>query len=254
MNREDIPFNWEMDQSLRNRQQNGAPENAVPVGTSRQGSVPAQERGIISGDNVQFRRLRQRTRLSQSESQSSGPEEEQLSSSVDARVSRRTPNHQQVHGQPITKSSGTPHHQNKKSRNRTSSETEQGVKGGSRGPTQRKRVHSETENRSRWEKYDTCHTRNGREMCVTSLNYCNDYFVCLLTNVLCAVCRCMETFWFVLHSDRIARECTVNRPIHWWIGLQQKSWTSFIFATIQSNIIQHDVAVTSQLTALSQLI
>lgn len=184
-----------MDQSLPNRQQNGAPENAVPVGTSRQGSVPAQERGIISGDNVQFRRLRQRTRLSHSESQSSGPEDEQLSSSVEARVSRRTQNHQQDQGHPVTKSSGTPHHQNKKKHNRTSSETEQGSKGASRGPTQRKRGHSEMENRSRWDKYDTCHTRNGREMCVTCLNYYNDYFVCLLTNVLCAVCRFIETLF-----------------------------------------------------------
>lgn len=182
-----------MDQSLPNRQQNGASDKAAPVGTSRQGSVPAQERGIISGDNVQFRRLRQRTRLSQSESQSSGPEEEQLSSSVEARVSRRTQNHQQNKGHPVTKSSGTPQFQNKK--NRTTSETEQGGKGGSRGPTQRKRGHSETENRSRWDKYDTCHTGNGREMCVTSLNCHNDYFVCQLTNVLCAVCRLIRTLF-----------------------------------------------------------
>ncbi|XP_047444817.1 elongation factor 1-delta-like isoform X2 [Mugil cephalus] len=69
-----------MDQSRATRQQGGTPQSAVPVGASRQGNVPALERGIISGDNIQFRRLRQRTRLSQSES--SG--EEWLSSSVEA--------------------------------------------------------------------------------------------------------------------------------------------------------------------------
>lgn len=168
-----------MDQSLPNNQQKRSPQNAVPIGALRQGNVTAQERGIISGDNIQFGRLRRRTRLSQSESQSSGPEEEQLSSSVEASA-RRTQNHHQQdqeHPFPIMKSSGTTNHQNKKSRNRTSSETEQGGKGSSRGPTQRKRGHSETENRPRWDKYDTCHTRNGREMCVMSLNYCNDYFL-----------------------------------------------------------------------------
>ncbi|XP_071348077.1 eukaryotic translation elongation factor 1 delta a (guanine nucleotide exchange protein) isoform X7 [Trachinotus anak] len=73
-----------MDQSWPNRQQRGAPQNAVPVGAIRQVNVPTSERGIISGDNVQFGRLRRRTRLSQSESQSSGPEDERLSSSVEA--------------------------------------------------------------------------------------------------------------------------------------------------------------------------
>ncbi|XP_076732880.1 eukaryotic translation elongation factor 1 delta a (guanine nucleotide exchange protein) isoform X1 [Maylandia zebra] len=72
----------EMDQSCQNHQQSRAPQNAVPMGTFRQGSVPALERGIISGDNVQFGRLRRHTRLSQSES--SGAEEEWLSSSVEA--------------------------------------------------------------------------------------------------------------------------------------------------------------------------
>uniref|UniRef100_I3JS43 Eukaryotic translation elongation factor 1 delta a (guanine nucleotide exchange protein) n=1 Tax=Oreochromis niloticus TaxID=8128 RepID=I3JS43_ORENI len=71
-----------MAQSGQNHQQSRAPQNAVPMGAFRQGSVPALERGIISGDNVQFGRLRRHTRLSQSES--SGAEEEWLSSSVEA--------------------------------------------------------------------------------------------------------------------------------------------------------------------------
>lgn len=67
-----------MDQS----HQRGSPQNAIPVGAFRQGHVPTMERGIISGDNVQFGRLRQRSRLSQSES--SGAEEERLGSSMEA--------------------------------------------------------------------------------------------------------------------------------------------------------------------------
>ncbi|XP_030015855.1 eukaryotic translation elongation factor 1 delta a (guanine nucleotide exchange protein) isoform X2 [Sphaeramia orbicularis] len=73
-----------MDRSRTNPQQGGAPQYSLPVGTPRQGAVPVLERGIISGDNVQFGRLRRRTRLSQSESQSSGAEEEWLSSSLEA--------------------------------------------------------------------------------------------------------------------------------------------------------------------------
>lgn len=155
----------EMDQSLPNQQQKG--------------SIAAQERGIISGDNVQFGRLRRRTRLSQSESQSSGPEEEQPSSSVDARNSRRPHNPLQDQDPPFitVKSSGSAGHQNKKSRNRTSSETEQGGKGGSKGPSQRKRGHSETENRPRWDKYDACHSGHGREMCAVTTNCNNDFFM-----------------------------------------------------------------------------
>ncbi|XP_067329844.1 eukaryotic translation elongation factor 1 delta a (guanine nucleotide exchange protein) isoform X2 [Channa argus] len=139
-----------MDQSLPDHQQKRAPLNAVPVGVFRQGQVPALERGIISGDNIQFGRLRQRTRLSQSESQSSGAEEGQLSSSLEASGSRRTHDPQLVQGHPFVtlKSSGTPFHQFKKSHTRTSSETEQGGKG-SRGLSQRKRGHSETESRPR---------------------------------------------------------------------------------------------------------
>ncbi|XP_050925894.1 eukaryotic translation elongation factor 1 delta a (guanine nucleotide exchange protein) isoform X2 [Lates calcarifer] len=72
-----------MDQSWPNRHQRGAPQHGVPVGAFRQGNVPTTERGIISGDNVQFGRLRRHTRLSQSESHSSGPEDEWLSSSME---------------------------------------------------------------------------------------------------------------------------------------------------------------------------
>ncbi|XP_030608219.1 eukaryotic translation elongation factor 1 delta a (guanine nucleotide exchange protein) isoform X2 [Archocentrus centrarchus] len=71
-----------MDQSCPHHQQSGAPQNAVPMGAFKQGNVPALERGIISGDNIQFGRLRRHTRLSQSES--SGAEEEWLGSSVEA--------------------------------------------------------------------------------------------------------------------------------------------------------------------------
>ncbi|KAM6919313.1 elongation factor 1-delta-like [Xenentodon cancila] len=66
----------------QNRQRRGVPQNAVPVGAFRQGNVPTVERGIISGDNVQFGRIRRRSRLSQSEN--SGAEEEHLGSSVEA--------------------------------------------------------------------------------------------------------------------------------------------------------------------------
>lgn len=66
----------------RNPQQREVPQSAVPVGAFRQANVPTVERGIISGDNVQFGRLRHRSRLSQSES--SGAEDERLGSSVEA--------------------------------------------------------------------------------------------------------------------------------------------------------------------------
>ncbi|XP_019962014.2 eukaryotic translation elongation factor 1 delta a (guanine nucleotide exchange protein) isoform X1 [Paralichthys olivaceus] len=63
--------------------------------------------------------------------------------------SRYTSNQQQ---DPVTivKASGTPHRQSSRGRNRTSSENEQGGKG-SRGPYQRKRVHSETQSRPKWD-------------------------------------------------------------------------------------------------------
>ncbi|XP_076601908.1 eukaryotic translation elongation factor 1 delta a (guanine nucleotide exchange protein) isoform X2 [Chaetodon auriga] len=73
-----------MDQSLPNHQQGGAPQRAAPVWAFSQGNVPTKERGTISGDKVQLGRLRRRTRLSQSESQSSGAEEECLSTSMEA--------------------------------------------------------------------------------------------------------------------------------------------------------------------------
>uniref|UniRef100_A0A3Q2ZYE2 Eukaryotic translation elongation factor 1 delta a (guanine nucleotide exchange protein) n=1 Tax=Kryptolebias marmoratus TaxID=37003 RepID=A0A3Q2ZYE2_KRYMA len=66
----------------QNPQQREVPQNAVPIGAFRQGNVPSVERGIISGDNVQFGRLRRRSHLSQSEG--SGAEEERLGSSVEA--------------------------------------------------------------------------------------------------------------------------------------------------------------------------
>ncbi|XP_047223859.1 eukaryotic translation elongation factor 1 delta a (guanine nucleotide exchange protein) isoform X2 [Girardinichthys multiradiatus] len=66
----------------QNRQQRGVPQNVVPVGGFRQGTVPTVERGIIIGDNVQFGRLRRRSNLSQSES--SGAEEERLGFSMEA--------------------------------------------------------------------------------------------------------------------------------------------------------------------------
>ncbi|CAJ1072786.1 elongation factor 1-delta-like isoform X1 [Xyrichtys novacula] len=54
-------------------------------------------------------------------------------------------------GHPITvRASGTPHRHYSRGRNRTSSETEQGSRGG-RGPSQRKRGLSETEYRPRWD-------------------------------------------------------------------------------------------------------
>lgn len=209
-----------MDQSLPSNQHKGATTGGV--------NVPTLERGIISGDNIQFGRLRRRTRLSQSES--SGPEDERLGSSLEAAGSygrspilqgmqaegvwynrgayeqaesnyhrrlasnnnngplsssprspnargsltfrsRRAQEHQQDHGHPVAtvKASGTPHRQSSRGRSRTSSETEQGGRG-SKGPNQRKRGFSETENRPRRDKYDTSHTGNGRDlMCVFSL-------------------------------------------------------------------------------------
>ncbi|XP_030258009.1 eukaryotic translation elongation factor 1 delta a (guanine nucleotide exchange protein) isoform X4 [Sparus aurata] len=72
-----------MDQSFPNYQHGEAPQPAAPVGAFRLGNVLTQERGIISGDKVQFGRPRRHTRLSQSEGQGSGAEEEWLSSSME---------------------------------------------------------------------------------------------------------------------------------------------------------------------------
>ncbi|XP_062259685.1 eukaryotic translation elongation factor 1 delta a (guanine nucleotide exchange protein) isoform X2 [Platichthys flesus] len=51
---------------------------------------------------------------------------------------------------PVVKASGTPHRQSSRGRHRTSSENEQGGKG-SRGPYHRKRLHSETQSRPKWD-------------------------------------------------------------------------------------------------------
>lgn len=71
-----------MDRSLPNHQKGGAPQHAAPMGAFRQGNIPSLEKGIISGDKVQFGKPRRHTRLSQSES--SGAEEEWLSTSMEA--------------------------------------------------------------------------------------------------------------------------------------------------------------------------
>ncbi|XP_060900979.1 eukaryotic translation elongation factor 1 delta a (guanine nucleotide exchange protein) isoform X2 [Labrus mixtus] len=64
-----------MDQSLPNPHQGRAPQRAAAsVGAFRQGNVPTLERGVISGDKVQFGRPQRHTRLSHSEVQSSGEE------------------------------------------------------------------------------------------------------------------------------------------------------------------------------------
>lgn len=193
-----------MDPSWPNHQK-GIPQTAVPVGAFRQGA--ATDRGIISGDNLQFGKLRRPARVSQSEG--SGPEEDWLSSSPMASgsygqspglhseaswghrgsyeqaesthfqrfpSSPRSPNTRggltfhsrrgQDHGITTVRASGTPHRQSTRGRHRTSSETEQGGKG-SRGPQPRKRGLSETEGRSRWEKYDSFRKGSGRAlMCV----------------------------------------------------------------------------------------
>ncbi|XP_076018525.1 elongation factor 1-delta-like isoform X2 [Genypterus blacodes] len=73
-----------MDQTWPKPEQKGAPGHDVPMGAVRQSGVPILERGIISGDNIHFGRLRQRTRSSHSESQGSGAEEEWLSGSGEA--------------------------------------------------------------------------------------------------------------------------------------------------------------------------
>ncbi|KAK7896140.1 hypothetical protein WMY93_021465 [Mugilogobius chulae] len=121
-------------------------------------SVP-QERGIISGDNVQFGRVKRRSRLSQSES--SGPEEEAgsygrspvLQGLQAEQVWYNRNSYEQAEGNfhrqrtssnngPMSSSPRSPN--DNRARNRTSSETE--GKGG-RGPAPRKRGFSETENR-----------------------------------------------------------------------------------------------------------
>uniref|UniRef100_A0A8C7XSM4 Eukaryotic translation elongation factor 1 delta a (guanine nucleotide exchange protein) n=1 Tax=Oryzias sinensis TaxID=183150 RepID=A0A8C7XSM4_9TELE len=190
-----------MDQS---RQQKGVPHHAGPAGSPSQGNVRSVERGIISGDNVQFGRVRRRSHLSQSES--SGAEEERLGSSVEAGCSygrspvlqamqeeavlhnlrsleqaespgrgqlassgsgplsfsprspkargpfgvhsRRTNGQKQDEGHtiPTVKASGTPHRHLSGGRHRTSSESDQGGKGG-KGPHPKKRGPPEMKNK-----------------------------------------------------------------------------------------------------------
>ncbi|KAF7662083.1 hypothetical protein LDENG_00246760 [Lucifuga dentata] len=204
-----------MDQTWPNPEQGGTPQNDVPAEAWGQNNIPILERGIISGDNIHFGRLRRHTRSSHSENQGSGAEEEWLSSSVEAAgsygqspsfqgsprfqaehiwynhsayeqaegnyqrrliadddgplLSPKSPNtrgsfnsltfhskcSQQEQGLqsrpvPTVKSSGTPHRQYSKGRNRTSSESERGGKG-SRGPASRKRGLSEMEFKPRWD-------------------------------------------------------------------------------------------------------
>lgn len=139
---------------------------------------------MVGAEKGRFGRLKRESRLSQSDGQSSGAEEECLGTSLEAKSpysqspilhgiqtkshrngqlssSPRSPNtrghfqfrrargHQQDegHGIPTVRASGIPHRQSSRGRNRTSSETEQR---GSKGQTWRKRGFSETENGSVW--------------------------------------------------------------------------------------------------------
>lgn len=76
-----------MDQCLPNHQQGQAPQHATPVEAIRKSNISSKERGILSKDKEKFGRLRRDSRLSQSESQSSGAEEEWLTTSMEARSS-----------------------------------------------------------------------------------------------------------------------------------------------------------------------
>ncbi|XP_061550186.1 elongation factor 1-delta-like isoform X2 [Phycodurus eques] len=141
---------------------------------SEQGGAPkpaaTPERSIISGDNLQFGKMRRHARSSQSENQTSGPEEEYLGSSAEAggsygrspgvhakifkphSSSPRSPRAhwakrpQQDSSQiPTVKSSGTPHRHYSRGRYRTSSETEKGARG-AREPKFRRKGLSESDN------------------------------------------------------------------------------------------------------------
>lgn len=170
-----------MDQSLPNTQQGQAPHQAF-----KPANAPSKEKGIVGAEKGRFGRLKRESRLSQSDGQSSGAEEECLGTSVEAKSpysqspilhgiqakshrnghlssSPRSPNtrghfqfrrargHQQDEGHaiPTVKASGIPHRQSSRGRNRTSSETEQRGHG-SKGQTWRKRGYSETEHGSVW--------------------------------------------------------------------------------------------------------
>lgn len=182
----------------RNPEHGRAPPSAIPVGAFTHGNGPSVERGVLNGDDIQLGRKRRHARLSQSESQGSGAEEEcwgsygrspvlegmawrssnsngTLSSSprsprgsLTFRCKRPSSQQQDQEHPPhpvsTVKASGTPHRQASRGRNRTSSETEQGGKG-SRGPTHRKRGFSESESKPKRDKYDTFpHSGNGRDM------------------------------------------------------------------------------------------
>lgn len=197
-----------MDQSLPNSLQGEAPRHAAPVGAFRQGGNPTLERGIISGDNIQFGRLRQHTRLSHSESQSTGAEEEWLNIYMDASSSYsqspvlqgmqaeinyqrrpasngngplsssprspntrgylRTRNQQQDQGHPVTTVKASGTPQCQYSRGRNRTSSETEQRGKGSRGPTRRRVLSETESRPRWEKYGTSNTGNGRDVMCVS--------------------------------------------------------------------------------------
>lgn len=160
-----------MDPSVQNSLQGKAPQQAFQ---------PSKAKGIVGSPKGKFGRLKREGRLSQSEGQSSGAEDERFGTSLESKspygqspvvharnsynrsshlsASPRSPNtrgHFQArrtrgqqqdegHSVPTVKASGIPHRQSSRGRNRTSSETEQG----SRGPYRRRRGFSEAENGS----------------------------------------------------------------------------------------------------------
>lgn len=162
-----------MDQSVQNGQQGKAPQQAF-----HPASAPSKEKGIFGAPKGKFGRPKRESRLSQSEGQSSGAEDERFGTSLEGKSpygqspvlqgmhakyhrnghlsssprspntrghfqARRTRGQQQDEGHsvPTVKASGIPHRQSSRGRNRTSSETEQG----SRGPNRRRRGFSEAE-------------------------------------------------------------------------------------------------------------
>ncbi|XP_075877813.1 eukaryotic translation elongation factor 1 delta a (guanine nucleotide exchange protein) isoform X2 [Nelusetta ayraudi] len=168
-----------MDQSVANSQQGQAPQQAF-----QPASAPSKEKAIVGAPKGKFGRPKREVRLSQSEGQSCGAEDERFGTSLEAKSpygqspvlqgmhaknsyhrnghlsssprspntrghfqARRTRGQQQDEGHsvPTVKASGIPHRQSSRGRNRTSSETEQGGQG-SRGPYWRRRGFSEAEN------------------------------------------------------------------------------------------------------------
>lgn len=175
-----------MDQSVPNSQQGKAPQQAFQPATA-----PSKEKGIVGAPKGKFGRQKRESRLSQSEGQSSGAEDERFGTSLEGKSpygqspvlqgmhaknsyhrngnlsssprspntrghfqARRTRGQQQDEGHsvPTVKASGIPHRQSSRGRNRTSSETEQS----SRGPYRRRRGFSEAENGSVWESRVSC--------------------------------------------------------------------------------------------------